>query len=183
MNKQKNIKKVLIFGILVLSIYGVINLIWLIGVKMEYDAYSKNMKKVVSQEEEDVARISYYKTKNGYTYSIKSPSYLSNNGFVTVAKEEGYVAEIDEEGNLIADNGVCVTLFIWPTLFAETQYGIDIWSEKEGISYQLYIDKNGNYIPEDASNIELNEYYESIMKEYETEIQKLLKLVEKQWDL
>ncbi len=174
-------KKLLILFGGILLVFGIINLVWFIGIKCKYISNSKNM-----QAAEEIGKVSaknsYYHIEDGYEYMVAHPGYLGGNGFFAVSREEGYSVTIDENGEFLSDNGVCVTLYIWPKMFYY-MYGVDIYSEKENIWYQIYIDENGNLVTDDEKNIELNESKQVVLEEYETEIANLLELAKNQWEL
>lgn len=181
MKQKKVVKRLLIFGTIVLIMFAVINLVWFIGIKIPYDNLSEGMERIQGPTLDGITRIYHTESRGGYEFNIKNSSYLSNNGYLSVIDESGMVVIMDEDGNAQNANDVYITLFIWPKLFAGFEYGVDV--QKEGMWEQIYIDKDGNYIPEDTENVELNEYMESLLKEYETEIQGLLKAANEQWEL
>ena len=139
------------------------------------------MERIEGPKMDGITRIYYEEQKDGYEYYIKIPTYLSDNGFMYVMNSSGNKVIMEENGEEIPYMEVRVKLYVWPQLLSSHKYGVDI--QKEGVWEQIYIDEQGNYIPQDSENIELNEYLESIVKENETEILKLLKLAKEQWKL
>ena len=181
MKKISVAKKLLIFFGGAILIFGIINLVWLFGIKMKYINMSEDFM-TGEEAQKESAKDSYYLIKDGYEYLVAHPTYLGTNGFISVFKEGGYEATIDENGEVIKDNGVCVTLFIWPEVFGY-EYGVDIYSEKEQLWEQITIDENGNYIPTNKKNVEYNEYITDLIEEYQAEIQLLLEKSKKQWSM
>lgn len=176
MTKHPALIKLLLLSLVIVIVFSAINLSWYIGVKRTYDRIAGDLDKVINTERKGTT---YQKDIDGYTFSLKMTTYLSNSGFLSVEKEEGYVVNLDDELNPISDNGVHVTLFIWPKTFGGYKYGIDIYSEMDNLWEQISIDSEGNYIPKDEDNVELNEYLTSLRNQYQEEIVTMLDLAEK----
>lgn len=181
MKKHKVLRKILIFFGSLLLIFGLINIIWLVGIKSPYKKFAEGMEKIEGPKMDGITRTYYEKQQDGYEYYIKSPTYLSDNGFMYVINSAANMVIMDENGTETPCMDVQVKLYVWPQLFGGYKYGVDI--QKEGVWEQIYIDDQGNYLPQDSENIELNKYLESVVKENETEISKLLKLANEQWEL
>ena len=66
-------------------------------------------------------------------------------------------------------------------MFSGYTYGIDIdnWEEV----YQIYVDKNGNYISNENVEDEEAEKRKALLEEYREEINKLFELADKMWDI
>jgi hypothetical protein len=172
--KHPALRKLLILATVIVCIFAVINLVWYIGVKTTYDHIAARLEKVTDEE---TGGTKYQKEVEGYTCVLSMPPYLSNSGFFTTEKSGGYiVTEVDDEGAVISDNGVSVSLFIWPKIFGRYEYGAMIYSAKENLFEQIYIDSKGNYLPQDEENVELNEYTSSLIDEYHDEIVTMLDL-------
>ena len=179
MKQKKVVKKLIIFGVVVALVFAVINLVWFLGIKVPYDNLSNGMEKIQGPTVDGFTRIYHTASKDGYEFNIKNPAYLTDNGYLSVVDESGIVVVMDENGN-VENKEDYITLFIWPQLFGNYKYGIDIQTDEAW--EQIYIDLEGNYITEDVDNVELNEYYENLLKKYEVEIQKLLKAAKEQWN-
>jgi len=170
------LKKLLILSIAIVFIFSAFNLAWYIGVKRTYNHIAEDLDKVADEETKGVH---YRKEIDGYTYLLSMTAYLLNSGFFSIEKSDGYVVELDSDGNAISDNGVHVSLFIWPKTFGGYEYGVDIYSEIEGIWEQIHINCEGDYIPENDGNLELNEYLSSVIDNYHDEIVTMLNLAKK----
>ena len=181
MKKHAVLKKILIFFGILLLVFALINIGWFVGIKSRYDTYAKGMEKIEGPKMDGIIRTYYEKEEDGYRYYIKSPTYLSDNGFMQVANAFSNIVIVDDDGEATHSLDVRVKLYVWPQVFGGYQYGVDI--QKEGVWEQIYIDEEGNYLPQDSENVEVNEYLDSIIQENESEILKLLKLANERWQL
>lgn len=106
MKKLLKKKMLIIIGVIILS-FGIYNLIWYIIVSEKYNDFIVDM-------EEIYPNITYaIDNKDGYTYNVKIPDYLSFTGNLGVQPYEG------------GDHA----LIIWPGIFKETTYGVFITSD------------------------------------------------------
>lgn len=185
MNERKKIGKkiVIVFGI-IMGIFLIINAVWFFSVKTRYNNLTEKLDKVVQTEderEEGINRNSYVKTENGYTYKVKGPDYLHNTGFLYIGAEGGIVYEIDENGDVISDNQVFVSLFIWPEIFGGYSFGIDVdWGESW---CQINVDENGEYIPTEGVDPDEQEELKQLLEENREEVDKLFELADEMWDI
>jgi hypothetical protein len=173
--KHPALRKLLILAIVIVCVFAAINLVWYIGVKTSYDHIAARLEKVTDEETRGTR---YQKEVDGYTCGLSMTGYLFNSGFFSIDKSDGYTAEIDDDGNVISDNGVSVSLFIWPQTFGGYEYGVMIYSEKENLHEQIYIDSKGNYLSQDEGNVEVNEYLSSLINKYHDEIAPMLDLAD-----
>lgn len=182
--RMQIVKKIGIVFAIIIAIFMLINLIWFLGIKIRYMNLTKGIDKVVQTQEEKEEGIndrSYEKVEDGYRYLVKGTDYLSNSGFACVSNEEGLVLNTDEKGNVISDNGTNVTLFVWPKMFSGYTYGIDVENADE--SYQIEVDKNGDYIADEDVDPENQEKLKEVLEENREEIDKLFDLADKMWNI
>lgn len=106
MKKRFKNKIVSVIGVILL-LFGLYNLIWYIIVSDKYNDF------IVDMEEIYPNRTYVINNKDGYTYNVKIPDYLSFTGNLGVHPYEG---------------GDC-GLIIWPGIFEETTYGVFITSD------------------------------------------------------
>lgn len=105
---KKIFKKKLIITVgVIIILFGTYNLIWYKIVFDKYNNYIVDMKEIYAN------RTYAIDNKDGYTFNVKIPDYLSFTGNLGVQPYEG---------------GGC-SLIIWPGIFEETTYGVFITSD------------------------------------------------------
>ncbi len=172
---SKKYKRLLIITGIAAGIFLIVNLIWFIGVKSRYLELTKNFDSELNYFG------NYVEDVNGYRYTVKDTGYLGNSGFANVSTAQDLEVFIDENGSESTNGFTKVTLYIWPEMFSGYTYGIDIdnWEEV----YQIYVDKNGNYISNENVEDEEAEKRKALLEEYREEINKLFELADKMWDI
>lgn len=182
--KKVILKRVfIVFGIAI-AIFVIINFVWFFGIKRRYIFLTEKMEKIAQTEEEKEQGINdngYEKIIDGYRYLVKSVGYLGKSGFACISKEEGLMLEMDEQQNVVSDNGNCVSLYIWPSFWRGYDYGIDISSADE--NYQINIDSNGEYIEDENIDPDIQDKLKEVLKENENEIDKLFELANNMWGI
>ena len=181
--RKKVWKRLLILLIVILALFAGINLFWLLTTKLPYDGYINKVELVYDETDEEV--FFYQKNIDGYCYTVNPPEYLAYGGFLSVGTEEGYVAEINDEGEVISSNGLDVSLYIWPGLFGNIEYGVFFLDEGKGVFEQVEVDGNLNYIPDKGNeeNEEFTQYIESLIQENKDEIKHMMEGAGKLWGL
>ncbi len=177
MKKHPILFKLIILGIVLILILGMINLLWYIGIRNRYNSLTKNMERTWDNNAEAYR---YTATIDGFSCQIKMPSYLANNGFLMVS-DGGYKAQYDENGNLIDDESMAITLHIWPQKFSGYKYGVSIYNLTTRM--QIYLTADGEYISTTNGNTELDEKYTAVLDKYENEIDSLFRVAHQLWDL
>ncbi len=176
MKKHPVFFKLTILGIVILTIFAAINLVWYFGVMNRYNNLAENLDKTW----DDIAEGYRYKKEiDGYTCLLKKPVYLNSDGFLTVSKTGGYKANYDSDGNLIDDGSKAVTLHIWAEKFSGYEFGVTIYNTTS--MDQIYITADGEYIPSVDGNEELDEMCSALIEEYRDEIDKLLEIAHEVW--
>ena len=184
-NEKKNIstlKKLVILFIVFLAIFGIINIVWYFGYKATYDKLASKMdteETSIGQE----SRVSYYKIAGEERCILGMPSYLSYGGQLCVSAEEGYVPQYDADGNIISDNGIYVSLYIWPQFLGAYELGVDFYSEKDHIWEQLYIDSELNLQGTENMDPLLIEKLQKLIDEHSDTINKLIDTAEEVWEI
>ena len=134
----------------IMAIFVIYNIFWFCVVHLNYNSFIEGMN-------EFRPNVSYVLEGNdGYLYNVKNPDYLSYTGNACVSTKDGKVA-----------------LLIWPGLFRETKYGVQI-TTNDNIVYSIIIDKNAEAI---------DSQYKDMIIENSTIIQVLFQKAEKQWNI
>ena len=120
-------KKIITIGIIAVSLFVLINLVWFIVVTIRYNKFIEAVPK------NEWGRY-FIRKDDGYMYSVKKPSYLSFTGNLGVVSKES-----DE------------ALIIWPSIFDGYEYGFRL--QKEEKAYEIYVDENMNPIYEKDAHI------------------------------
>lgn len=117
---KKQIKIMAIITLIILLIFGIINIVWYKVIHSEYAPYTIGL-------EEFKKNVSYVLEEDGFLYNVKLPDYLSFTGNLCVATNDGKYA-----------------LLIWPNAFNNSaEYGIQIENEDKEI-LSIMVDKNIN---------------------------------------
>ena len=138
-------KRMILMLVVILVIFGGINVFWYV---FKYMPYKKMSQKLEWNGDEEIPRYTYKDEK--YSYRLKMPPYLSyKSGFLYVTpieadEESGF--SIDENGDTIEKNVPHVDMFIWPQMFSDTEFCVTIYEETE--SYMISITKTGEYLLE-----------------------------------
>ena len=105
-----------------------------------------------------------------YWLHIAMPSYLNIHG--------GYAA-VNLRSDFVSDPTYNPpSMFVWVSN-KETKYGIHIF-EKNTI-YQMYVDKDVNYIPDDTLTDEMNEKCRELLEQHREEAEGLMKAAQDKW--
>lgn len=67
-----------------------------------------------------------------------------------------------------------ISVYIWPDLWGDYQYGVFFYDEKEEIFEQIYVDKDINYIPNNPDNDEFNKYIQELITDNYEEIKSMI---------
>jgi len=105
-----------------------------------------------------------------YWLHIAMPNYLNFHG--------GYAA-VNLSSDFVSDPTYNPpSMFVWVSN-KETKYGINIYEKSTG--YQLYIDKDVNYIPSDTLTDEMNEKCRELLEQHREEVEGLMKAAQDKW--
>lgn len=176
-------KKLIIVACIIVFIFAVINLSWLLLVKVPYNRYAGKLEIIYDEDYGEEPGIRYQKEIDGYKYDSTMPDYLSYSGFLSVGRAEGHVVNMDDDGDILSSSGLDITVFIWPSVFGKCEYGVDFYDEAANIWEQVMIDSDINYLPEDKGNVEVNEYIEGLISDNYEEINKMVTGAKQLWDL
>lgn len=177
-NRAVIIKRLLILLGVILIIFATINGVWFFGYQQRYNQIAKQLDVTYIDGIEEKDMLRYAKEIGAYSISMKMPSYLGQGGFISVARTEGYVAELDEEGNIIESSGMYITLYIWPKYFQGYKIGLDFYDEKEAIWEQVEFTSQMELMHADTLDDEYIEYVNQLLKEHEIQIKELMTTME-----
>ena len=175
-------KKLIILFAAIIAIFAVINAVWDFGYKATYDELASKMdveENTIGQENS----VSYYRIVGDQKCILNMPSYLGAGGHLCVSNKDGYIPQFDNDGNIIADNGVLISLYVWPQFFGGYQLGVDLYSEKDEMMMQIYINSDLSLTnTEDLDPWAIDEC-EKLVTQYADEIKQLIVIAEDTWNI
>ena len=178
MRKKSLAKRIIAIFLLIVLIFGGINLFWYGFKYLPYKHMAENM-----QLSDDMGRPKYTYTDGEYVYRLKMPGYLSfGSGFLYVVRKDNEDAAAfvaDEEGNLTEKNTPHVDIFIWPKMFSETQYGVTIYEETDSVC--VVTNSRMQFIPDESLSDEENDRLYALFEAHKDEIQELIKAAVQFW--
>lgn len=172
------IKRLLILLVAILIVFASINAVWYFGYQQKYNAIASKLNATYIDDVEEADLLRYTKEIGDYTITMKMPSYLGSGGFVSVGKTDGYITVTDDEGNIVDNSDMCITLFIWPKYFSDYKIGLDFYDEVNSIMEQVEFTYNLEMMHTDTLDDEFVEYINQLVAEYEEEIMYLIHLAE-----
>lgn len=132
MRKHRVVK---LFGIVAGIIFLLINLLW----GMNYIAYQKYI--LNSPEDPSLFQIntSYCSEKDGITYTVKKPNYLTRTG---------NLASVSADGN--------ISILVWPSYLCLDidSYGVMIYDPDIKHGYMFYVDEEMNFHSKNYGRLE-----------------------------
>lgn len=135
-----------------ISIFAILNISWFLITYYKYEPYIDAVPK-------NDYGFHGFTDKDGYSYNVKKPGYLSYTGNLGITDKNNELA-----------------LIIWPKIFGKNKYGLRI--QKENEAYEIYVDENLEPI-----HIEDDETIKNIIKRYKPEIEKLYNNMKEKWNL
>lgn len=177
-------KKLLILFLVILAIFGAVNGVWYFGYKNIYNGFAKEMT-LYTDEHDDSGFLSRYGTTvDGYSFTLKMPEYLGFGGFMCISREEGYQPVYDDQGNVISDNGMLISLYIWPQIFGGYKLGLDCYGESDAeITGQFEINADLSLVNAEYMDDEAIAEVEAMFGAHSEEIQHLFDLAKEVWGL
>lgn len=177
-------KKLLILFLMILAILGAVNGVWYFGYKNIYNGFSKDMTLYTDEHDDSGFLSTYEMTMDGYNLTLKMPAYLGFGGFMCISREDGYQPTYDENKHIVNDNGMLISLYIWPKMFGSYELGLycyrEIGDEITG-QFEIYSDlslANTEYMDDK----EISEV-EAMFAAHSEEIQHLFDLAKEVWGL
>lgn len=172
------IKRLMILLGVILIVFATINVIWFLGYQQRYDYISEHLDATYIDgiEEKDLLR--YMKEVGDYTITMKMPAYLGRGGFVSVARTEGYVTKLDDDGNIIEGSDMYITLYAWPKYFTDYKIGVDFYDEVNSVWEQVEFTSEMKMMNTEALDDEYIEYVTQLISEYNDEITELISIAE-----
>ena len=177
MRSKTTIKRITAILILLIIVFGGINLFWY-GFK--YLPYKRMTGQMTLNNDPEKPR--YESADNDYIYRVKLPGYLSfDSGFLYIGPndEEAAAFVADEDGNLTEKNKPHVDMFIWPQMFSETRYGLTIYEET--YSRQFLINGLGDFLTDESYSEEEKENAEELFEKHEDEIRDIMRAAKEMW--
>ncbi len=150
MKKHGKIKIVLLA---IVGLFAIYNLVWVLTVWNTYRGFTEGM------EELTPYRRYVIDERDGYTYNVKIPDYLSFTGNLGLQPYEG---------------GDCA-LIIWPGIFEETTYGAFV-SDANGMGQGVMLTADG--MPEEDAP----EQIKQLVAENRESLDMLFEKAREQWD-
>jgi len=135
-----------------------------------YRPYSRLTSKLTPDRVNGKLKFEYMGFQDNYFFYVAMPSFLNIGG--------GYAAvnlSIDEYSDQSYNPP---SMFVWVSN-KETKYGINIFEKNTG--YQLYVDKDVNYIPSDTLTDEMNEKCRELLEQHREEVEGLMKAAQDKW--
>lgn len=148
---KKRGKKWIILLVIV-GLFALYNLVWLFLVWNTYHGFTEGMREHYSYQTYVIDE------KDGYTYNVKIPDYLSFTGNLAIHPYEGGCA-----------------LIIWPGIFKETTYGAFV-PTKNGGSQSVMLTADG--MPEEDAP----EQIKQLVAENRESLDMLFEKAREQWD-
>ncbi len=131
---------------------------------------------------ENPAKCNYYCVKDDYIYRVKTAEIFDYSVFASVSKTSAEKAYLDENGSICTE-GTLIVLFIWPEVFGETKYGIDVMeADSIDMKFQAVIDSNGDLAEEDFVVYD-NTMVSEVLYENRDEILDLIEHANLMWKL
>ncbi len=150
MKKHRKLKTVLL---VVVGLFVLYNLVWLFLVWNRYHGFTEGMRELYSYQTYVIDE------KDGYTYNVKIPDYLSFTGNLGIHAYED------------AD----CALIIWPGIFKETTYGAFV-PTPNGVSQGVMLTADG--MPEEDAP----EQIKQLVAENRESLDMLFEKAREQWD-
>lgn len=175
---KKNKRIILSIVFIVLLLFILICTYWCFSIYFPYKNYIKSCNKLSKVEITKSKERHLFKDEKGYSFFIKSPTFLSWSGNLGI-----------DTPNLFSTTGKEIpysnSLIIWPKGNKIDELGVILFSCSEnenGIncsSNQLYIDEKGNYIPYGDEKTDINN--KKLLENNKKEITILLEKMHKIW--
>lgn len=121
MKKLSASSRLTIFLAVVLTIAFLICFLWDLMVLTPYHWYIKDFENIFGES----LYYDYEQRINGYLCRASIPTPLANNGFLCIKTGDNIVS-IDSDGRITPPSVPDITIWIWPSVFEEPIYMIDI---------------------------------------------------------
>lgn len=185
MKETKAWKKITILAVTVVTVACLVCLGWYIFCELPYVAYTDVLQHYPNSNSQLVDDMGSPYTKgeiDGFKCEVHGPDFLSSKGFVAV-KSGKFSVTVMDDGTMVTPDEPNITLFIWPSVFGKTTYGLMLDYEKENIMRQARIeisnDKEGNYVI--THQLQDDENALALYEEYEETIIDMVECAENAW--
>ncbi len=176
------VKRLLLLLLVILLIFGVWNAVWFFGYQQRYNQLAEHLNPYYL-DDEGRKSLRYSKEVGEYSISLSMPAYLGSGGHVSIGKTEGYVYELDEEGNVIAGGGLDIELYIYPKYFTDYRLGLMFYdgfnSVMEMAVFTTDMEMENTEEMDDAYIEHINE----LIRENRDEITTLINIARTEWGL
>lgn len=173
------IKRLLILLGAILVVFAAINAVWFFGYQQKYNNIAEHLDATYIDGVEENDMLRYLKEVGDYTITLKMPAYLGSGGFISVARTEGYVTQLDDEGNIVAGSDMYITLYIWPKYFSDYKIGLDFYDEINSVWEQVELTSDMELMNTDTMDDEYIDYLTQLISEYNAEITELIDVAER----
>lgn len=178
-------KKLCILAAVILGIFTAINLFWIFSTYIPYTRFTENMDRIETKDGDEVISVNYEKIVDGCRLYVAVPDYLDFSGHLSATAEEPYEITQDNDGNILSTNGPGVTVYIWPSVFGNYEFGVFVVDDMTDLFMQVYVDENLNYIPvkEMKNNDENTAFVEKALAENHEKAEKLMNTATEFWNI
>ena len=171
MQNKPAAKRIIAILLLLLVIFGGVNLFWYGFKYLPYKRMAAQM-----QRSDDSGRPRYADTDGDYLFHLKMPGYLSfQSGYLYIVEkdyEDAAAFVADENGNLTEKNIPHVDMFIWPQMFSQTECRVTIYEETDSV--WVMTNNRGEFIPDETLSAAENDRLSALFEEHESEIQEMI---------
>lgn len=178
MQNKPAAKRIIAILLLLLAIFGGINLFWYGFKYLPYKRMAAQMQQIDAP-----GRPKCTYTDGEYLFRLKMPGYLSfQSGFLYIVeedKEDAAAFFADENGNLTEKNIPHVDMFIWPQVFSRPQCRVTIYEETDSV--WVMTNSRGELIPDEALSDAENDRLSVLFEEHRGEIQEMIKAAAAFW--
>lgn len=175
---MKTWKKLSLLAICILVCFGCIIGGWFAFIYLPYTGYSEGFERVIT----DFDELQYEKKSGDFDLEVHPPEFLKTGGFLVI-RSGTFSVQVMNDGSLKYPSEPDISLFIWPSVFEKTKYGLMIDYSKADATAQSYIEFQKNELGEYeiTHNFE-DEVIIGIYDEYEQTIMGMINTLETHWE-
>lgn len=171
-------KKLTILLSVIIAICTLICASWYLFIFSPYTGFISGFTEVIT----DFGDIQYEKPIDNFKLEVHKPDFLSNNGFLAV-RSGSFSVSLSSNGTYIYPDTPNISLFVWPNIFNNKEYGLMIDFEKEEVVEQAIITFSKN----EAGDYIINHDFQdektiSTYIEYEETIKEMVKIADTTWN-
>lgn len=178
---QHVVRKLVVILIVVLMIFSLATGVWYFGYRIKFDEAAKGLTVATNS----VGDKRWIGTIDSYQITVAKPTGLLKTWIEIAEPIQGelYMPIYDEYGNVIMDEAgnimfesgpLIVSLFVWPQLFDDCDFGVFFEGGPDNVQIQLMIDEELNILDADMFNEDEIEFFENLIEEKEDVIREQL---------